>query len=202
MIVVDIGNTDIVIGFFINNKIADTYRFPSKSNYSYTKLKKNIIQMMLNFPNYNFSLCVLSSVVPSLNKSIIKIFKSFNLNVVNIAHLKLIFDIKFNIDNVKELGSDRIANSVAAVKKFGKNCLIVDFGTATTFDIIKNNIYQGGVISPGVHISHNSLVYAASKLKKISITKINKITGKNTITAMQSGFYWGYISLINGIILS
>ena len=200
MIVVDIGNTDIVVGFYINSKIKETTRFPSKLNYSSKKLKKIITNKLLKFSNHRFTHCIISSVVPNLNNDVVKIFKFFKLKVINISYLINILDIKFNIDNIKELGSDRIANSVAAIKKFGKNCVVVDFGTATTFDVIKNNVYQGGVIAPGINISHNSLVQSASKLKKISITKINKITGKNTITAMQSGFYWGYVSLINGII--
>ena len=108
--------------------------------------------------------------------------------------------IKFKIDNPEELGNDRIANSISAVNKYGKDCLILDFGTATTFDIIKNNTYEGGIIAPGINISHDALIRKTSQLNKISISKTRKIVGKNTVQAMQSGFYWGYTSLINGIV--
>jgi len=107
--------------------------------------------------------------------------------------------VQFNYQS-KELGSDRIANTLAAIQKYGKNCLIIDFGTATTFDVIKNNKYKGGVIAPGIAISHDALVRHASKLKKIPIIRIKTLIGKNTKDSMQSGFYWGYISLINGVI--
>ena len=97
MIVVDIGNTDIVVGFYIKHKIKGTTRFPSKSNYLFKKLKKIISYKLLKFPNHRFSLCIISSVVPSLNKDIVKIFKSFKLKVINIAYLNHTLDIKFNI---------------------------------------------------------------------------------------------------------
>tara|TARA_B100000686_G_C16711819_1_gene929613 strand:- start:1125 stop:1625 length:501 start_codon:yes stop_codon:yes gene_type:complete len=108
-------------------------------------------------------------------------------------------NLKFNYQP-KQIGADRIANTFAAINKYGKNSLVIDFGTATTFDIIQNNVYQGGVIAPGINISHEALVKNASKLSKIFIKKINKVVGRNTKQSMQSGFYRGYVSLINGII--
>ena len=98
------------------------------------------------------------------------------------------------------MGADRIANTFAAINNYGKNSLVIDFGTATTFDLIQNNIYIGGLIAPGILNSQVSLVNSASKLNKVPIVKIKKIICNDTKSSMQSGFYWGYIGLINGII--
>ena len=106
--------------------------------------------------------------------------------------------IKINIKNINQLGSDRIVNSVQG-KKF-KNCLIIDFGTATTFDIVKNGIYEGGVIAPGVNLSIINLSQAAALLPKIKLKNKQKHYGKNTKDALNAGFIWGYDGLINNII--
>ena len=100
------------------------------------------------------------------------------------------------------MGSDRIANAVGVYKKYKSNCIVLDFGTATTFDVItKNGIYNGGIIAPGVNLSLRSLVSSADQIPTFLIKKQKKIIGKNTIEALRSGFYWGYSGLINNIIL-
>ena len=106
--------------------------------------------------------------------------------------------IKFNVKNTKQLGSDRIANAIG-VQKFN-NCLVVDFGTATTFDVIKNNIYEGGVIAPGVSLSTKALHEAAAALPHVEVKRPPNVIGRNTVNCMQSGIYWGYLSLVDGII--
>ena len=106
--------------------------------------------------------------------------------------------IKINIRNVNQLGSDRIVNSIAG-KKF-KNCLIIDFGTATTFDIVKNEIYEGGVIAPGIKLSIKNLSNSTALLPKFDLKYKQKRYGKNTKDALNAGFIWGYDGLINNII--
>ena len=117
---------------------------------------------------------------------------------MEIKNLKLNKIIKINIKNKKNLGSDRIANAIGA-KKF-KDCLILDFGTATTFDVIKNGIYEGGVIAPGVNLSIKNLSQATALLPLINLKSNQKTYGKNTIEALNAGFVWGYEGLINNII--
>ena len=100
------------------------------------------------------------------------------------------------------MGSDRIANAVGVYKKYKLNCIVLDFGTATTFDVVtKNGIYNGGIIAPGINLSLKSLVKSANQIPIFSIKKQDKIIGKNTVEALRSGFYWGYVGLINNIIL-
>ena len=105
---------------------------------------------------------------------------------------------KINVKNKKQLGSDRIANAIGA-KKF-KNCLVLDFGTATTFDVIKNSVYEGGVIAPGVKLSIKNLSQSTALLPLINLSPNQKKIGKNTKEALNAGFVWGYEGLINNIV--
>jgi len=199
MIVIDIGNTDIVIGIYTKHKLDKTLRFNTKSKNTIRLIKSRFTNRYIHQLNIKYKICILSSVVPEINNKIKNLFKFLKFKVLNITTNNIPFDIQFNYQP-KELGSDRIANTFAAIKKYGNNCLIIDFGTATTFDVIKNNTYEGGVIAPGIDISHDALVKYASKLNKISIIRTKSLVGNNTKDSMQSGFYWGYISLINGLI--
>ena len=106
--------------------------------------------------------------------------------------------IKINVKNLSQLGSDRIVNSIEG-KKF-KNCLIIDFGTATTFDIIKNGTYEGGVIAPGVKSSIQNLSQSTALLPLFNLKNKQRTYGKNTKDALNAGFIWGYEGLINNII--
>ncbi len=200
MIVVDVGNTDSVIGIYQSSKLICTYRFKSKSKKLISEIKSKINKDTIKKFQIEQKVCVISSVVPEIDKRIIYFFKKLQFKVLNINYSNIPFNIKLNIDTPKQLGADRIANIIAAKFKYGKNCLILDFGTATTFDVMKNNSYEGGIIAPGILISHDSLIKNASKLKKIKFYKTKKIIGKNTLEAMQSGFFWGYVFFINGII--
>ena len=101
--------------------------------------------------------------------------------------------------NRRQVGSDRLANSIAVISK-KTNYIILDFGTATTFDVVIGNVYRGGVIAPGVNISLNTLINKATLIPMINLKKIKKVIGKNTVGAVRSGFFWGYVGLINNII--
>ena len=112
--------------------------------------------------------------------------------------------IDVNIDNPAEAGADRLVNAVAINKFYKTPSIVIDFGTATTFDVIgENGSYEGGLIAPGVNLSIEALYMAASRLPRISINPIQKnvsIIGKNTKSSMFSGIYWGYISMVEGIV--
>ena len=139
-----------------------------------------------------------SSVVPRALKKIKNDLKNENLKVLEIKSLSLKKLIKINIKNISQLGSDRIVNSIEG-KRF-KNCLIIDFGTATTFDIVRNGEYEGGVIAPGVKLSIKNLSQSTALLPMIDLKNQQKSYGKNTKDALNAGFIWGYEGLINNII--
>ena len=199
MIVVDVGNTNIVIGIYSDNKIYKVNRFNTKDNNISQSLKNLFNHRNISKYDFDYKICIISSVVPYIDQKIIVFFRSLNFKVLNVKISNIPQNIKFHY-KFGQLGSDRIANTYSAIEKYGNNSIVVDFGTATTFDVIKNKIYEGGIIAPGINISHEALVNNTSKLNKILIERTKSIVGKNTKSSMQSGFYWGYISLINGII--
>ena len=195
-IIGDIGNTLTKISI-LNNKFKIMKSFSFETNKIY---KKNYLKTVLkNYLNKNFnSIFLFSSVVPSAFINIKKKLKLTKYKIFEIKDFNLKKIIKINIKNKKQLGSDRIANAIGA-KKY-KNCLIVDFGTATTFDIIRNGVYEGGVIAPGVKLSMMNLSKSTALLPAINLKIDQKTYGKNTKDALNAGFVWGYEGLINNII--
>ena len=150
----------------------------------------------------NIKHALFSSVVPKYYITLRKFLKKeYKINLREIKDKQIRKLIKINIKKKKQVGSDRIANAVGAFKKYKKNCIILDFGTATTFDVVtKKGIYNGGIIAPGVSLSIKSLTNSADQIPLFSLKKQKKVIGKNTIDALRSGFYWGYSGLINNII--
>ena len=194
IIVGDIGNTEVKICFFYNG-LKKKYLFKTDS------LNKKIIRNKFNFLRKKIYLknAIISSVVPKTFTQIKKIFYNlYKVNCVELKKLNLTRLINIKV-NKKEIGSDRLANAISVMSK-NKNFIVVDFGTATTFDVIKKNNYLGGVIAPGVTLSLDNLIKKASLIPKIELHKSKSIIGKNTEQAVLSGFFWGYNGLINGII--
>jgi len=200
MIIIDLGNTNIVIGFFDKDKLKKIIKFNTKKfsyNLVFSKIRKILNDYHLLYQSKKI---ILGSVVSKKNLEIKKLAKKLNYKLIIIKNKKINIDFSFNLKSINEFGIDRISNAFAANKFYGNNLIIIDFGTATTFDIVYKGIYDGGIISPGIEVSNNALAQTAEKINSIKIIKTKKIIGKNTLTAMQSGFYWGYLSLINGII--
>ena len=195
-IIGDIGNTLTKISI-LNSKFKIIKSFNFETNKIY---KKNYLKIILKkYLNNNLNpIFLFSSVVPSAFMNIKKRFKSTKYKFFEIKDFNLKKIIKINIKNKKQLGSDRIANAIGA-KKF-KNCLIIDFGTATTFDVIRNGVYEGGVIAPGVKLSMTNLSKYTALLPEINLKINQKTYGKNTKSALNAGFVWGYEGLINNII--
>ena len=194
IIVGDIGNTEVKICFFYNG-LKKKYLFKTDS------LNKKIIRNKFNFLRKKIYLknAIISSVVPKTFKLIKKIlFNLYKVNCIELKKLNLTRLINIKV-NKKEIGSDRLANAISVMSK-KKNFIVVDFGTATTFDVIKKNNYLGGVIAPGVTLSLDNLIKKASLIPNIELHKSKSIIGKNTEQAVLSGFFWGYNGLINGII--
>ena len=194
-IIGDIGNTSTRICLLNKSKILKSIIFDTKNIF----LKGYIKKIFSKFFHKKLKKEILfSSVVPLAFKKIKKIFKTSSFRIYEIKKFNLKKIIKINVKNIKQLGSDRIVNSIEG-KKF-RNCLIIDFGTATTFDIVKNGVYEGGVIAPGVKLSIKNLSQSTALLPMFHLKNIQKSYGKNTIDALNAGFIWGYDGLINNII--
>ena len=193
----DIGNTDIKICLFSSNlKLLKKIKLPSKNINK--KIVYNNLSFIKKFDN-KIKKIVFSSVVPPTFKlikfSIKKLTKTSCIELKK-CNLKKILKIKVN---KKQIGSDRLVNAIAVMDS-KKNHIILDFGTATTFDVVIKNVYHGGVIAPGVKLSLKTLVSNASLIPSMNLKKINKVIGVNTLGAVRSGFYWGYVGLIDNII--
>ncbi len=146
--------------------------------------------------------CVISTVVPqSLFNMRNLVRRHLNVDPVIIGEPNVEIGIGVRTDNPKEVGADRLVNCVGARAKYKGPLIIVDSGTATTFDVLSgDDHFEGGIIAPGINLSVKALHEAAAKLPRIAIKKPEKVVGTNTVSAMQSGVFWGYIGLIDGLI--
>ena len=191
----DIGNTDIKLCLFNINKkkIKKITLKTEKLSFSYMRSKLKGIKFK------NIKKILFCSVVPKSYKLVKKFFNLYtDIKCKEIKDLDISKLIKIKV-NKKQIGSDRIANAISAANN-KNNFIIVDFGTATTFDVVLKNSYIGGVIAPGLELSLSNLINRASLIPKIKFNKVKKVLGKNTVASVRSGFYWGYTGLINNII--
>ena len=143
---------------------------------------------------------LISSVVPSVFFVIKKNFKKyFNIQCQELkqTHYSKIIKIKAK---KKQIGSDRIANAIGSYYTYKSDCIVLDFGTAMTFDVINRGTYMGGIIAPGINLSLSTLTKRANLIPPFTIKKINKVVGNNTLSALRSGFYWGYAGMIENIL--
>ena len=193
----DIGNTETKV-FLVTSKlkVIKKITFLTK-NINLTKLNNLFINFKIDYKKIKKIL--FCSVVPKSLK-IIKIFLSkktrIKCNEVKNLNLKSLMKIKANY---KQVGSDRLTNAISLLNN-KTNYIILDFGTATTFDVLIKNTYKGGVIAPGVKLSLNTLSDKATLIPKINLKKIKNVIGNNTISAVRAGFFWGYSGLIDNII--
>ena len=191
----DIGNTETKICVYSTQKKIIKKIILKSNLISNNYLKKQLFFILKKKYIKKF---IFSSVVPRKFK-LIKSFisKNFKLKCFEIKELNVNKLIKISV-NKKQIGSDRLCNAIG-VNDNKNNYIIVDFGTATTFDVIIKNKYLGGIIAPGVSLSLNTLVSKASLIPSLKLKKVKNILGKNTISAVRSGFYWGYIGLVENI---
>jgi type III pantothenate kinase len=197
IIVGDIGNTETKICLInANKKIIKRVNLNTKK-ISSLALKKSLAKLKLK--NQKVVKCLFCSVVPKSFNEIKKFFKkTYKIKCHELKTLKLNQLIKIKV-NYKQIGSDRLANAIGASNN-KDNFIILDFGTATTFDVLIRNTYKGGVIAPGVKLSLNTLSDKATLIPNINLKKTNKVVGFNTISAVRAGFFWGYAGLIDNII--
>ena len=197
IIVGDIGNTETKICLVNSkNKIIRRISINTKK-INFSSLKKSLYS--LGIKNKLINKCLFCSVVPK-SFVIVKNFfnKVYKVKCHELKNLDLNRLIKIKV-NYKQVGSDRLANAISAINN-KDSFIILDFGTATTFDVLIKNTYRGGVIAPGVKLSLSTLTDKATQIPHISLRKTNKIIGSNTISAVRAGFFWGYEGLIDNII--
>jgi type III pantothenate kinase len=197
IIVGDIGNTETKICLISSReKIIKRVNLQTKK-VTHHLLKNSLSKLNLN--NKKITKCLFCSVVPKSFNQIKKYFKKnykINCRELKTLNLKQLINIKVNYN---QIGSDRLANAISVTNN-KNNFIILDFGTATTFDVLIKNTYHGGVIAPGVKLSLNTLIDKATLIPNINLKKTNKVIGSNTINAVRAGFFWGYAGLIDNIV--
>ena len=202
-IIGDIGNTitKICLVESKNYKIKEITYINSKKIHSNKNLILAFKKIIKSKKISKFAL--FSSVVPkyqSLLKSFLK--KKYKIILKEIKEKQIKKIVRIDIKNKKQVGSDRIANAAGVYRRYKKNAIVLDFGTATTFDVVTSRgVYLGGAIAPGINLSIKSLSSSADQIPLFLIKRQKKVVGKNTTEALRSGFYWGYLGLINNIIL-
>jgi len=203
LLALDVGNTNIVLGLFSGKQLRHHWRISTRregTSDEYNILIEALFSLE-HVRRQEIGAAVISSVVPPLQATLKEMIEG-NFGVIPLLiepGIKTGMPILY--ENPKEVGADRIVNAVAAIEQYGKPTIVVDFGTATTFDVIsERGEYLGGAIAPGISISAEALFQRAAKLPRIDIARPKEAIGKSTVTSMQSGLYYGYLSLVEGML--
>lgn len=203
ILVIDVGNTNIVLGIYEGRTLLHHWRL--STNRSGTVDEDGI--MILNLFNHagvkveQVDGIIISSVVPPLMNVLENVCKKYLKQLPLIVGPGIKTGLNIRYENPREVGADRIVNAVAAIELYGPPLIIVDFGTATTFDFIdQHGQYIGGAIAPGIGISTEALYQKAAKLPRIELTKPKSTVGRNTVSSMQAGIIYGFAGQMDGIV--
>jgi type III pantothenate kinase len=200
LLVVDVGNTNIVLGVYRDDELVSSWRLATareRTSDEYGILAKQLLG------EWGTALegAIVSSVVPPLNFAVTAMIRKFFGIDALFVEPGVKTGIAIHTDNPQEVGADRIVNAVSAHAHYGGPVIIVDFGTATTFDLVTADAkYMGGVIAPGLIISAEALFARAARLPRVDIRRPPTVIGTNTVVNMQSGIYFGYLGLVDGIL--
>lgn len=203
LLAVDVGNTNTVLGVFEGKKLMAQWRLTTNRSQTadeYGILIRNLF-MLDNIQVARIQAIMVASVVPPLNSLLEEMAEKY-------FHLKAMFlgpgsrtGMSIHYDNPQEVGADRIADAVAAFEKYGGPAIIVDFGTAITFDVVsEKGDYLGGVIAPGIGIAAEALFARTARLPRVEIREPERLIGTNTVASMQSGLFYGAVSMMDGIL--
>jgi type III pantothenate kinase len=204
LLAIDAGNTNIVFAVFDGETLVKEWRLSTDVRRTADEYALFLFHLMEleQIERKGVTCAIISTVVPAVLFALRRFCRQyFNCEAMIVGTDSVDLGVQVSVERPSEVGADRLVNSIAAYKRFGGDTIIIDFGTATTFDVInKQGDYIGGVIAPGINLSLDALHKAAAKLPNIAIERPDSIIGKSTISAMQSGIYWGYVGLIEGIL--
>ena len=203
LLVIDLGNTNTSLGVYRGEELIAHWRLttnPARTVDEYGVHARNLFELaQVDFKAIDA--IAIASVVPPLNYTLKRMAELyFNLTPLFIDEttdtgLRILYE------PASDVGSDRIVDAVAAIRKYGSPCIVVDFGTATTFNAINSKgEYLGGAITPGIMISSEALFSRTAKLPRVDIKRPSRVIGSSTVTAMQSGLYYGYVGLVDGVL--
>lgn len=203
LLVIDVGNTNIVLGIYDGERLVDNWRIwteRDRTSDEYGILVRNLFSSRsISFGG--IEAIAISCVVPPMLNMLLELSERYFQRKPLIVEFGVNIGMPVLTDNPVEVGADRIVNAVAAYHKHKRSLIVVDFGTATTFDYISSKgEYMGGAIAPGLGISSEALFMRASKLPRVELAKPQKVVGKNTVHSMQAGIVFGYVGLVDEIV--
>lgn len=206
LLAVDVGNTNTVVGLFAGPALRAHFRLETRRSGTgdeYAAMLYSLFQMQgltLRGPT-GVTAGVIATVVPPVLRPFEDLFRRHLQVEPVVIGPGTRTGMPILYDNPREVGADRIVNGVAAYERFRQGCLVVDFGTATTFDVVTpRGEYLGGAIAPGIGISAEALYRAAAKLPRVDVVRPRSVIGKNTVHSMQAGLFHGYVGLVDGVV--
>lgn len=203
LLAVDVGNTHTVLGLYEGERLVHDFRIESSKDRTFDEYHVLLVSLLnvAGLSRRDVRASILASVVPALNDTLVEaVDRAFDHEMLVVGPgIKTGMPILY--ENPREVGADRIVNAVAAYERVRRAVVVVDFGTATTFDCISaKGEYLGGCIAPGIKISANALFARAAKLPRVEVVKPPKVVGRNTVQSMQAGIVYGYVGLVDGLV--
>lgn len=204
LLAIDAGNTNIVFALFNGDKIAAKWRIRTLAGRTADEYQSFCVPLLQDagLKWADVSAIILSSVIPAENFNLLKFCEwHVQKKAISIRDKDLDLGLDIKLPAPETLGADRIANAVAAKTLYKTPCVVIDFGTGTTFEVLdENGAYIGGAIASGVQLSLEALHRVSAKLPNIDIAKPERVVANDTVSAMQSGIYYGYLSMIDGMV--
>ncbi|MGE5545267.1 MAG: type III pantothenate kinase [Solirubrobacterales bacterium] len=204
LLAIDSGNTNIVFAVFDGERVRGEWRASTDTDRTADELGVWLMQLLTieGMKRTDISACIIASVVPAMVFGLKTLCRRyFNCEPIVVGDEGVELGINVLLDRPEEVGADRLVNAVAAHKFYSGPLIVIDFGTATTFDVVdRDGNYCGGAIAPGINLSLEALHAAAAKLPRVAIGRPRQVIGKATVPAMQSGIFWGYVGLIEGLV--
>lgn len=203
LLALDLGNTNLTLGLYAGETLLESWRLEtvhSRTEDEYALLFRQLLELG-GFRASDVGGIVLASVVPVLTPTLLGLCRRLFGRLPLVVGPGVRTGISVRYDPPKDVGADRIVNAVAAHARYGAACVIVDFGTATTFDsVMADGTYAGGAIAPGIQVSMSALFSRAAKLPKIDLARPERAVGRSTVESIQSGVYYGYVALVDGLV--
>ena len=203
LLAVDVGNTNVTVALFEGDQLVADWRVTSHRERTADEMAVELRELF-SLRGYELSVVsgvVISSVVPNLNPALIEASRRYLKCEPVMVGPGVKTSVRIRYENPKDVGADRIANALAAFTKYGGPVVVIDFGTAVTYDAINaEGDYLGGAIAPGVEISLDALVSNTAMLRRVEAVAPDSVIGRNTVTSIQSGLVWGFVAQVEGMV--
>jgi type III pantothenate kinase len=203
LLAIDVGNTNTVVGLFSGEELVADWRMATEHHKMPDEWAALLITLMghRGYKLSDIDAAICSSVVPPVTTSLREMADEYLHTKLLLVEPGIKTGVKVVVDNPREVGADRIVNTLAAHTRYGGPAIVIDFGTATTFDVVSpDGEYLGGAIAPGLVVASDALFRLTAQLRRIELVAPRSSIGKNTVHSMQSGVVWGYVGLVEGLV--